>query len=304
MSLIKTRVHVQILIASVVFIALVVSSVIAAPQSRAGYARPEMLVDTAWLAQHAADPDIRIVDMRPNGYASGHVPGAVFLANSAIRDVKNLPSFVPAAAEFEALMRRLGISNKTRVIAYDERGGIYAARLWWILQYYRHSNAALLNGGWTKWAAENRPVSTEEPVVPAATFVARPNPRWLATADDVLVAIKGGTVKIVDARTTAEIEGRELRNIKRGGAIPSSTPVYWEDGLDAATRTFKSAAELRTLFEGRGLRPQDQVIAYCQVGMRASHDLFMLHLVGYDNLRNYYGAWEEWGNREDLPIKK
>ena len=284
--------------------AFAVASLAAAPQSTTGYTRPQMLVDTAWLAQHASDPDIRIVDMRPNGYASGHVPGAVFLANSAIRDMKNPPSFVPAAAEFEALMRRLGISNKTRVIAYDERGGIYAARLWWILQYYGHSNAALLNGGWTKWAAENRPASTDEPAIPAATFVARPNPRWLATADDVLAAIKGGTVKIIDARTTAEIEGRELRNIKRGGAIPSSTAVYWEDGLDAAVRTFKSAAELRKLFEDRGLRPRDQVIAYCQVGMRASHDLFMLHLVGYDNLRNYYGAWEEWGNREDLPIKK
>ena len=274
------------------------------PQSSAGYARPEMLVDTAWLVQHASDPGIRIVDMRPNGYAAGHIPGAVLLANAAIRDTKNPPSFVPNAADFSALMQRLGISNKTRVIAYDERGGIYAARLWWILQYYGHSNVALLDGGWTKWSAEGRPVSTAEPAVTATDFVARPNSRWLATADDVLAAIKKGDAKIVDARTAGEIEGRDLRNIKRGGAIPASIPIYWEDGLDAATRTFKPAAELRKLFEDRGIRPQDSVIAYCQVGMRASHDLFMLHLIGYNNLRNYYGAWEEWGNRDDLPIKK
>ena len=298
--------HKRFLVAVLSTMAVIVASLpaVGAPQSVAGYARPEMLVDTAWLTQHASDPGIRIVDMRPNGYLAGHIPGAVFLANAAIRDTKNPPSFVPNAADFSALMRRLGISNKTRVIAYDERGGIYAARLWWILQYYGHPNVALLDGGWTKWSAEGRTVSTAEPAVTATDFVARPNSRWLATADDVLAAIKKGDAKIVDARTAGEIEGRDLRNIKRGGAIPASIPVYWEDGLDAATRTFKPAADLRKLFEDRGIRPQDSVIAYCQVGMRASHDLFMLHLIGYNNLRNYYGAWEEWGNREDLPIKK
>ena len=259
-------------------------------------------MDTAWLAVHASDADVRVVDMRPTGYAAGHVPGAVHLANSAIRDSKSPPTFVPSVAAVEALMARLGISNRTRVIAYDERGGLYAARLWWILQYYGHSNVALLDGGWTRWAAEGRPTSTDVPSV-SATFTARPNPKWLATADDVLAAIKGGRTKIIDARTAGEIEGRDLRNIKRGGAIPSSIPVYWEDGLNP-DRTFKPAGELRALFASRGIRPADDVIAYCQVGMRASHDLFMLHLIGYDRLRQYYGAWEEWGNRDDLPIRR
>jgi thiosulfate/3-mercaptopyruvate sulfurtransferase len=266
------------------------------------YARPQMLVDTAWLAAHVNDPGIRVVDMRANGYAGGHVPGAVHLANSAIRDSKHPPTFVPPRAAFESLMGRLGIANTTRVIVYDDRGGLYAARLWWLLQYYGHANVALLDGGWTKWAAEGRPTSADVAGV-SATFTARPDPKWLATADDVLAAIKSGGTKIIDARTAGEIAGRDLRNIKRGGAIPSSISVYWEDGLNP-DRTLKSAAELRALFESRGLRPTDEVIAYCQVGMRASHDLFMLHLVGYDRLRHYYGAWEEWGNREDLPIRK
>jgi thiosulfate/3-mercaptopyruvate sulfurtransferase len=268
----------------------------------AAYAHPEQLVETAWVAEHARDVDVRIVDMRMNGYADGHVPGAVYLAPVAIRDARNPPTFLPTTAAFEEMMARLGISSGTRVVVYDERGGIYAARLWWILSYFGHSNVALMNGGWIKWAAERRAVSAD-PVVPAAgRFTARPQPRWLATASDVAGAIDKPGVKIVDARTTAEIEGRELRNIRRGGFIPSSIPVYWEDLLDPQEKTFKPADALKQIYEDRGVRPSHEVIAYCQVGMRASVDLFALHLIGYDKLRNYYGSWEEWGNRDDLPI--
>ena len=277
------------------------SKVETAPSS--GYAHPELLVSTDWLAGNLTNAAIRIVDLRPTGYAAGHVPGAVHLDNAAIRDPKRPPAFVPPPHEFEALMRRLGIANGTRVIAYDERGGIYAARLWWILNYYGHANVALLDGGWTKWAKEDRPVTAQITQPPASAFSARATPQWLATAEEVLAARDTAGTKIVDARTTAEIEGRDLRGIKRGGAIPGSIPVYWEDGLTDA-RTFKPASDIRLLFESRGIRPEHEVIAYCQVGMRAAVDLFMLKLVGYDKLRNYYGAWEEWGNRTDLPVKK
>jgi 3-mercaptopyruvate sulfurtransferase SseA/arginase family enzyme len=268
------------------------------------YARPEMLVETNWLNAHVTNKMVRIVDMRPSGYATSHIPGAVHLENAAIRNAKSPPTFLPTVAEFEALMNKLGITNQTRVVAYDDRGGLYAARLWWILNYFGHTNVALLNGGWTKWTKENRPTSPEAPQIAAGTFTAKPDSRWLATAADVTAAIDKPGVKIVDARTQNEIEGRDLRGIKRGGAIPSSVPVYWEDHLDAETRTFKPAEDLRKLYADRGVLPEHEVIAYCQVGMRASHDLFVMHLLGYNKLRNYYGAWEEWGNREDLPIKK
>jgi len=266
------------------------------------YAHPEQIVDTAWVAAHGSDANVRIVDMRQSGYAEGHVPGAVYLAPVAIRDAKNPPTFLLTPQAFEELMAKLGISDATRVIAYDERGGIYAARLWWILNYFGHSNVALMNGGWLKWSAEHRPTSADAPAVTPAKFTAKPQPRWVATASDVVDAIDKPGVKIVDARTTAEIEGKDLRGIKRGGFISSSIPVYWEDLLDPQTKTFKSADELRQIYESRGIVPSDEVIAYCQVGMRASVDLFALRLIGYDKLRNYYGAWEEWGNRDDLPI--
>src|SRR6476469_4610540 len=149
------------------------------------YAHPEQLVETDWVAAHAADAGVRIVDMRQTGYAEGHVPGAVYISPVAIRDAKAPPTFLPTRAAFEEMMAKLGISNATRVVAYDERGGIYAARLWWILNYYGHTNVALMNGGWIKWTAEQRPTSTSQAAVTAAKFTAHPQPHWLATASDV-----------------------------------------------------------------------------------------------------------------------
>jgi thiosulfate/3-mercaptopyruvate sulfurtransferase len=273
--------------------------------ARQGYARPELLVDTEWLAAHLNDANIRIVDLRARGYDDGHIPGAVWLDNNAIRIADRPPTFLPTPAEFEDLMARLGISNTTKVIAYDDRGGIYATRLWWILNYYGHSNFALLDGGWTKWTLEQRATSTDVPAFARAAFTVKSGSVKVATAQDVLAAINKSGVKLVDARTQAEIEGKDLRNIKRGGFIESSVPVYWEDTFDPTTKAFKSAAEIEKLYRDRGIQETDEVITYCQVGMRASHDLFTLALIGHDltKLRNYYGSWEEWGNRSDTPIK-
>jgi thiosulfate/3-mercaptopyruvate sulfurtransferase len=145
-----------------------------------------MLVETDWLATHLNDPAIWIVDMRTQGYDVNHIPGAVFLANAAIRDAKHAPDFVPSKTEFEKLMAELGISDNTRVIAYDQRGGIYAARFWWILNYYGHANVSLLNGGWIKWDAEKRTVTNEKVQPKTGSFTSKPDVRWIATAQDVV----------------------------------------------------------------------------------------------------------------------
>jgi thiosulfate/3-mercaptopyruvate sulfurtransferase len=276
-----------------------------------GYARPELLVGTEWLARNLEASHIRIVDMRRDGYDTGHIPGAVLLDNNAIRIADRPPTFLPTPEEFAALMGRLGITNETRVIAYDDRGGIYATRLWWILNYYGHPNVAVLDGGWVAWTAEGRPqahgrtarVAGPAPVQPAP-FVITPGTVGVATMDDVKGAINRKGITLIDARTQAEIEGRDLRGIKRGGYIESSVAVYWEDFFDPKTHLHKPAAEIARLFRDKGVTADQEVITYCQVGMRASHDLFALALIGHDlsKLRNYYGSWEEWGNRDDTPI--
>ncbi len=277
----------------------------ASAQTPARFARPELLVDAAWLAANLNTPTVRIVDLRPRGYAEGHIPGAVWLDNNDIRMPKRPPTFLPTPQEFAALMARLGISNQTRVVAYDERGGIYASRLWWILNHYGHANVALLDGGWTKWTADKLETSTAVPAPAATTFAVRPGTVGVATADDVKAAINSTAVKLIDARTQNEIDGKDLRGIRRGGYIESSIPVYWEDTLVPQQLTFKSPAEIAAVWRSKGVTSADNVLVYCQVGMRASHDLFTLALLGHDltKLRNYYGAWEEWGNRDDTPIK-
>ena len=284
---------------------VLLASPAAAQPAPTTFARPELLVDVTWLAANLVTRDVRIVDLRPRGYAEGHIPGAVWLDNNDIRNPKAPPTFLPTPQEFAALMGRLGISNTTRVIAYDERGGIYAARLWWILNHYGHANVALLNGGWTTWTANQLPANTAVPTPAVTAFTVKAGTVGVATANDVKAAINNPNVKLIDARTQGEIDGKDLRGIKRGGYIESSIPVYWEDTLEPTLRTFKSPADIDALWRRKGVGKTDNVTVYCQIGMRASHDLFTLALLGHDltKLRNYYGAWEEWGNREDTPIK-
>ncbi len=149
------------------------------------------------------------------------------------------------------------------------------------------------------------PPTRATPTVTRTTFTAKTGTVKVATADDVRGAINKSGVKLLDARTQGEIDGKDLRGIKRAGFIESSIPVYWEDTLDATTKAFKSAAEIQKLYRDRGVQASDQIITYCQIGMRAAHDLFTLALIGHDltKLANYYGSWEEWGNREDTPIR-
>lgn len=265
-----------------------------------GYAHPESLVDTAWVAAHTKDAAVRVLDVRRSGFEDGHIPGALWLDPESIRDA-HAPGFMLAPAAFEQVMGRLGISNRTRVVLYDDRGGLLASRVWWMLNAYGHSNVALVNGGWVAWSAEHRPVVKDLTPVAVATFKATLHSQWLATLDDVKAGIGKTGTRILDARTVAEMDGSDTRLSSRGGVIPSADAVYWEDLLDPVAKTFKSADELRAIYNAHGITPTDTVIAYCWVGHRSAVDLFALHLIGYSHLRNYLGSWEEWSARMDLP---
>jgi thiosulfate/3-mercaptopyruvate sulfurtransferase len=268
------------------------------------YAHPELLVETGWLQSHLTDPDIRIVDTRTKGYEESHIPGAVHLDIETSRDRGNPPTYLPDRERFVETLEKLGISSDTRVVFYDDLGGIYGTRPWVLLQMLGHTRAAILNGGWTKWTAETRGTSRDVPSFPRGKLDVKEAPRWIATADDVAAAIGKDDIHIVDARTEGEVAGTDLRGNPRGGAVPSSIPMYWEDTLEGDAKTFKSPSELERLFASHGLDPKREVITYCQGGGRAAHEIFVLHLMGYDDLRLYLGSWEDWSRREDLPVER
>ncbi len=269
------------------------------------YAHPEMLVETAWLAEHLSDPDIRIVDVRSaEAYAQGHIPNAVHLDVGALRNPEDRLLYVPPPERFAALMSELGISNRTRVIAYDDVGGQAAARLWFVFDYYGHTACSLLNGGWPKWLKEGRPVSRDVPHFPKAEFSIRTNPPTICTAPEVARKLRAEAVVLIDARSPEEYRGERVLGA-RGGHIPGAINIEWRENLTGDdVKVFKPASELRRLYEEHGITRDKEIITYCQGGGRAAHTLFVLRLLGYTKSRTYYGSWQDWSTREDLPVEK
>ena len=243
-------------------IAFLVPALRLAAAERPGYAHPELLVSTEWLAAHRSDPDVRVVDMRDAAaYAAGHVPGAVRIEEGPLRNGADRLTYLPRPEALAEMLGKAGIGNRTHVLAYDDQGGKMAARLWYVLNAYGHVNTSLVNGGWTRWSAEHRPVSSEPESPTPAKFAPKVTPA-MTCASLTLLARKPNVV-VLDARSEAEYSGAQTSpGAKAAGRIPGAVNVEWKLNVTGSEQVFKSAPELRQLYAARGITPDKQIVVY------------------------------------------
>ncbi len=279
-----------------------------------GYTRPELLVSTAWLADHMDDPNIRIIESDEDVllYDTGHIPGAQKidwhedLNDPVVRDYVS-------REQFQELLRRKGIDESTTIIFYGDKNNWWAAYAYWVFQLFGFTNAKLLDGGRIKWEVENRPMTTQVPSFPPTKYAAPPrsDDRIRAFFHQVREHADQGK-PLVDVRSPDEYSGVRTHmpeypqeGTLRGGHIRGAVSVPWARAANP-DGTFKSAEELRAIYEKeQGLKPTDDVIAYCRIGERSSHTWFVLtNLLGFGKVRNYDGSWTEWGNAVKAPIEK
>ena len=278
-----------------------------------GYAHPEALVSTEWLAAHLSDPSIRIVESDEDVllYDMGHIPGAQKvdwhsdLNDPVVRDYVD-------RAHFEELLRTKGIDESTTVVFYGDKNNWWATYAYWVFQLFGFTNAKILDGGRMKWEAEGRPMVEEVPRFPRTEYRApQRNDREIRAFRDEVLQHQRAKKRLVDVRSPDEFTGKKLHmpdypqeGAMRGGHIPGAASVPWSRAANA-DGTFRSATELRSIYEGeKGLVATDDVIAYCRIGERSSHTWFVLtRLLGYAKVRNYDGSWTEWGNGVGLPIE-
>ena len=283
--------------------------------SSRGYAHPDVLVSTDWVAAHMNDPKVRLVESNEDTllYASGHVPGAVHVDWTSDLTDQVRRDYVGRDA-FNALMSRIGATRDTTVVFYGDRNNWWACYAFWVFQLFGHTHAKVMDGGRVKWEKEGRPLTREVPTCPPTKYEApeRKDAGIRAFRDEVLkhVQAKG---QLVDVRSPEEYAGTRLHmpdypneGALRGGHIPGAKSVPWARAANPEDGTFRSAEELRKIYEGEaGLKPSDDVVAYCRIGERSSHTWFVLtYLLGYPRVRNYDGSWTEWGNSVGLPIER
>jgi len=277
----------------------------------ADYAK-DVLVDTQWVEDHLDDDSIRIVevDENPALYAEAHIPGAIgFDWQKDLQDQVKRDFLGPE--DFGNLFGSNGVSNDHTVVLYGDRNNWFAAYTYWYLKYYGHDRVLLMNGPREKWIEEGRPTSTDAPSHAAATFEASEPDESIRALRDEMLQLVGTDTRLVDVRSPQEFSGQliamagyEQEGAQRAGHIPGAISVPWAQAVQE-DGTFKPVAQLRELYESKGVLDGNDIVAYCRIGERSAHTWFVLHeLLGQDNVRNYDGSWTEWGNMVAVPVEK
>lgn len=285
------------------------------PIEARGYAHPEVLVSTEWVAAHLDDPTVRLLESDEDVllYDSGHLPGALKL--DWVDDLNDpLQRDYIGRDALERLLRLKGINSDTTIVLYGDRNNWWATYAFWVLRLFGLERLCIMDGGRQRWGDEGRPLVTDRPVVsPGHLVVAeRKEAPLRAFRDDVLAHVKAGR-GMVDVRSPEEFRGERLHlpeypneGALRGGHIPGARSVPWGRAVDPNTHCFLAAEPLRAIYEReQGLTPSEDIIVYCRIGERSSHTWFVLtYLLGYGAVRNYDGSWTEWGNSVRAPIER
>ncbi len=281
-----------------------------------GYANPDVLVSTEWVAERLNDANVRIIESNedPLLYTAGHIPGAVEVDWTRDLNDQLVRDYIDKEG-FEALASRIGITPETTVVFYGDKNNWWASYAFWVFQLYGHTNAKVMDGGSKKWAAEGRETTRDVPTYEATNYTAaqaRDDKTNRVLRDEVLAHVKAGK-QLVDVRSPAEFSGERLHiegypneGALRGGHIPGAANIPWSMSIDAETGEFLTVDKLREIYvEQNQLDPNEEMVAYCRIGERSSHSWFVMkYLLGFENVRNYDGSWTEWGNSVGLPIEK
>lgn len=279
-----------------------------------GYAHPEVLVDTEWVADRLRDPRVVLLECNedPTLYEIGHIPGALDLDWTQDLNDELTRDYIDREGMAE-LLSALGVANDSQIVLYGDKNNWWACFAFWVMTMYGIKTVFVMDGGRQKWLEEGREITQEIPEPEPSDFQmpAMPHKSIRAKRDDVLAHInKGGS--LVDVRSPAEYWGELIampdypqEGALRGGHIPNAKNVPWARAANT-DGTFKSADELRAIYEmEQNFESDEELIAYCRIGERSSHTWFVLtYLLGYENVRNYDGSWTEWGNAIGLPIER
>ena len=270
------------------------------------YRNPQLLMETPDLAAKLSDSDLRLVDARPSEqYGEEHLPGAVNLPAGATDYLEANRQGLPIPQDWaQRQFRGAGINAASRVVIYDDQGNRFAARVFYVLEFFGHTHMQVLNGGFKKWVAEGRRTTSEARQDAPGDFIPTPHATLIATSEWVNTHLKDPAVVLVDARSPSEFRGEKVFG-PRGGRIPGAVNIEWTRAIaPGEIATFLEPGLLAKLFQDSQVTPDREVVSYCQMGVRGAEIYFALRLLGYQRVRIYDGGWEDWSANPALPVEK